>query len=251
MLLKRGVSYGTFAEIAKWVFADVAKRDFVLPGKKISDTRVSVITGLTRHDVKNLLVTTSPEEHLIEEKHHRATSILNGWRLDKNYVDEKSEPKVLTIKGAENSFEKLVKDFGGDVTYRSVLDELVRAGAVELLPDNKIRLKSKIYLPKEDEGEIISILGEDVSSLIRTIDHNIENTGTKDYLQLTASARYLSKENEALIRNEMKKRGIKFLEELDAWLATQEINPKSKDAKEYFSGGLGVYYFEEQDRGGK
>lgn len=251
MLLKRKVSYGTFAEIAKWVYADVAKREFELPGKKISDTRVSVITGLTRHDVKNLLVTSSPEEFAIEEKHNRVTSVISGWRLDKNYLDEKGEPKVLDAKGVHNSLEKLVKDFAGDVTFRAIYDELVQAGAIELLPNQKIKLKTKVLITKEEEGDKISILGEDVSALIQTINHNIEHKGSEDYLQLTSSVRYLPKEREAFIRNEVKKKGIRFIEDLDAWLVSQEIDPKSPEAKEYFSGGLGLFYFEKEEGGAK
>ena len=250
MLLKRGVSYGSFSEIAKWVFADVAKREFEIPGKKISDTRVSVITGLTRHEVKNLLVTTSPEDFSIEEKHHRATCILNGWRLDQRFLDVQGKPLVLDLKGEGNSFERIVKEFGGDITYRAALDELVRSDSVELIGDQKVRLKSTFLLPKKDEDEILSILGEDVSSLAETIQHNIEHKGTSDYLQLTASSRYLSKKNEAFVRNEIKKKGIKFLEELDAWLMTQEVSPEDKDS-EFFSGGVGVYYFEKRDGGTK
>ena len=251
MLLKRGVSYGTFADLAKWVFADVAKKEFEIPGKKISDSRVSVITGLTRHDVKNLLSTASPEEFKIEEKHHRATSIINGWVFDKAYQDSNGNLLELDLKGKEKSFESLVKEYGGDVTYRSILDELVRSDSLELLPNNKVRLKRKRFVPNLDEEQILSILGEDVSSLIRTIDHNIENPGQKDFLQLNASSIYLNKEKMALIRNEMKKKGIVFLQEIDAWLMTQEVDPQSKNAEEYYTGGLGIYYFEENSRGEK
>ena len=251
MLLKRGVSYGTFADLAKWVFADVAKKEFELPGKKISDTRISVITGLTRHEVKTLLATASPEEFKIEEKHHRATSIINGWLFNNKYHDKNGEPADLPLKGAEKSFESLVKEYGGDITFRSILDELVRSESLELLADNKIGLRKKIFLPNIDEEQVLSILGEDVSSLIRTIDHNINNSGKKDFLQLNASSLYLSKEKMPYIRNEMKKKGIVFLEEIDAWLMTQEVDPKSKKAQEYYTGGLGIYYFEENDRGAK
>jgi len=251
MLLKRGVSYGTFADVAKWVFADVAKKEFEIPGKKISDSRVSVITGLTRHEVKKLLATTSQEEFKIEERHHRATSIINGWRFDSKYHDKNGLPLELQLKGSSKSFESLVKQYGGDITFRSILDELVRSDSLELLADNKVRLKRKRFLPNADEEQIISILGEDVSALIRTIDHNIENPGKKDFLQLAASSQYLSKANMPFIQHEMKKKGIAFLQELDAWLMTQEVEPNNRNIDDQYSGGLGIYYFEDNDRGEK
>lgn len=251
MLLKRGVSYGTFADVAKWVFADVAKKEFEIPGKKISDSRVSVITGLTRHEVKKLLATTSQEEFKIEERHHRATSIINGWRFNKKYHDKNGIPAELPMKGTGNSFESLVKEYGGDITFRSILDELVRSDSLEILADNNIRLKRKRFLPNASEEQILSILGEDVSALIKTIDHNIENPGKKDFLQLNASSQYLAKANMPFIQHEMKKKGITFLEQLDAWLMTQEVDPKNRNTEEHYTGGLGIYYFEDTDRGEK
>lgn len=251
LLLKRGISYGTFADIAKWVFVDVAKKEFEIPGKKISDSRVSVITGLTRHDVKALSEKESPEENKTVEKYNRAITIINGWLYNKDYLDAYGDPADIPFKGEEKSFEALVKAYGGDITPRPIFDELVRSESIEQLPGGLIRLKKKMYVPNADEDQKFSILGTNVAALIRTIDHNIENPGKKDLLQLTASSRYLLKSHMPYIRNEMKKKGIAFLQEVDAWLMTQEVDKKEDGAKEYFEGGIGLYYFEENDRGAK
>ena len=251
MLLKRGISYGTFADIAKWVFVDVAKKEFEIPGKKISDSRIAVITGLTRHDVKVMSEQESPEEYKTVEKYNRATSIINGWLFSKDYQDSYGEPAEIPFKGNEKSFESLVKEYGGDITARPVFDELVRSESIEQLPGGKIRLKKNIFLPNTDEDQKFSILGTNVAALVRTIDHNIENPGKKDFLQLTASSLNLPKEKLPFIRNEMKKKGIEFLQDVDKWLMSQEIDPKSDEPKESFEGGVGLYYFEENDRGVK
>lgn len=251
MLLRRGISYGTFADIAKWVFVDVAKKEFEIPGKKISDSRVSVITGLTRHDVKALSEQESPEEFQTVEKYNRAISIINGWQYNKEYQDSDGESIEIPFKGSEKSFEALVKEYGGDITPRPIFDELVRSESIEQLPGGMIRLKKNIFMPKTDEDQKLSILGSNVAALVRTIDHNIENTGKKDLLQLTASSRYLLKSHMPYIRNEMKKKGITFLQDVDAWLMTQEVGKKEEGAEEFFEGGIGLYYFEENDRGAK
>ena len=48
ILLRNGISYGTFADIAKRQFIDVARNEFSIEGRKQSVSRMSVITGLTR-----------------------------------------------------------------------------------------------------------------------------------------------------------------------------------------------------------
>ena len=51
ILIRQGISYGELSEILKGVFVEVADRDFGLPGRKISQSRIAIITGLTRKEV--------------------------------------------------------------------------------------------------------------------------------------------------------------------------------------------------------
>src|SRR4030043_2117543 len=50
-LLRNGVPYQTFADIAKRVYVDVATEEFDIPGRKQSKSRVSILTGLSRKEV--------------------------------------------------------------------------------------------------------------------------------------------------------------------------------------------------------
>src|SRR3569832_1853769 len=60
LLLRNGVSYGAFADLAKWVYVDVANKVFGVAARKQTDSRISVITGLTRKDVARLMGTAAP-----------------------------------------------------------------------------------------------------------------------------------------------------------------------------------------------
>ena len=42
LVLKRGVAFGQFAELAKQVYVEVAKTDFAVPGRKMTVSRVAV-----------------------------------------------------------------------------------------------------------------------------------------------------------------------------------------------------------------
>ncbi|MEX1290347.1 MAG: DUF6502 family protein, partial [Desulfobacterales bacterium] len=41
ILLRNGVSYGTFADLAKWIYVDVAAKEFGIKGRKQTTSRVS------------------------------------------------------------------------------------------------------------------------------------------------------------------------------------------------------------------
>ena len=54
ILIRNGVAYGEFAEIAKEVYIDVAASDFKVPHRKMSQARISILTGLTRKEKMSL-----------------------------------------------------------------------------------------------------------------------------------------------------------------------------------------------------
>ncbi len=51
ILIRSGISYGEVAELMKTVFVEVAARDFDLPDRKTSLSRIAILTGLTRKEV--------------------------------------------------------------------------------------------------------------------------------------------------------------------------------------------------------
>ena len=55
ILLRQGISYVEFAEIVKAVYVEVALKDFKVEGRKATRTRVAVMTGLTRKEVKRVI----------------------------------------------------------------------------------------------------------------------------------------------------------------------------------------------------
>ena len=54
VLLRQGMPYGAFSDLAKRVYVDVAMQEFGIPGRKQSISRVSIMTGLTRKEVRRI-----------------------------------------------------------------------------------------------------------------------------------------------------------------------------------------------------
>lgn len=54
LMLRKGVTYTMFADLLKEVFVDVAHREFRLDGTVPTDSRVSLLTGVHRKDVRRL-----------------------------------------------------------------------------------------------------------------------------------------------------------------------------------------------------
>ena len=54
MLLRNGIGYREFAEIAKSAFVDVATSEYGLRGRPTNISRVAVMTGVTRKEVRRI-----------------------------------------------------------------------------------------------------------------------------------------------------------------------------------------------------
>jgi hypothetical protein len=148
ILLRNGVSYSTFSDFVKWVYVDVAGKEFGIEGRKQSASRVSVITGLSRKEVMRVRQLSRPDDRASTEKYNRAARVIAAWRRDKNFLDGEGKPAPLPMAGPAVSFSALVKRFSGDVPVRATLDELIRVGAVERLEDGRVSLLTRTYIPR-------------------------------------------------------------------------------------------------------
>jgi Family of unknown function (DUF6502) len=180
LLLEKGISYDQAADVLRKTYCDVAFTDaFALPGRKQTDSRVSVLTGLTRKDVARLKEMTLESPGLMAN-HNRATRVATGWWLDHPDAAAASGVKALPLEGDGPSFATLVRKFSGDMPVRAVLDELLRLKAVTF-DGSIVELVRHNYVPDGSEVNKIEYLGTDVADLISTISHNLR-AGPSDAL---------------------------------------------------------------------
>jgi hypothetical protein len=246
ILLRNGVSYSTFSDFVKWVYVDVAGKEFGIEGRKQSTSRVSVITGLSRKEVMRVRLLPRPDDRASTEKYNRAARVIAAWRRDRNFLDAEGKPAPLPMAGPGVSFSELVKLFSGDVPLRATLDELIRVGAVERLEDGSVSLLTRTYIPESSDADKLHILGTDVAHLITTIDHNLKSDPIGPLFQRKVAYDNLPDEVLPAFRKHSAKRAQAFLESLDRWLAQRDrdVTPTDKGTGRN-QAGIGIYYFEE------
>jgi hypothetical protein len=246
ILLRNGVSYSTFSDFVKWVYVDVAGKEFGIEGRKQSTSRVSVITGLSRKEVMRVRKLPKPDDSASTERYNRAARVIAAWRRDRNFLDAEGKPAPLPMAGPGVSFSQLVKRFSGDVPVRATLDELIRVGAVEHLEDGSVSLLTRTYIPESSDADKLHILGTDAAQLISTIDHNLKSDPSGPFFQRKVAYDNLPDEILPLFRKHSAKRAQTFLESLDRWLAQhdRDVTPTVKGTGRN-QAGIGIYYFEE------
>lgn len=251
ILLRHGMPCDVLSAVTRRVYVRVAAEEFVLPGKKQSTSRVSILTGLTRKVVRRILTTADVEEQEATDRYNRAARVITGWIRDKEFHGRAGAPLALPVEGKNASFGKLVRRYSGDLLVRAMLDELLRVGAVRRAKDGRIRLQARFYVPEQSEKEKLHILGTDTADLISTIAHNLNRQAVPRFQR---KVMYDNVPVEAVqeFQHLSADQAQAFLENIDLWLSQRDrdVNPAVNGTGRKRV-GLGIYYFEDNFEAGQ
>jgi hypothetical protein len=246
ILLRNGVSYGTFADIARSQFVEVARKEFAIEGRKQTISRMAVVTGLTRKEIHRITRQSQPDDRSSADRYNRAARVIAGWRRDRDFLSPRGKPMVLPVSGPGNTFQELVRRYSGDIPHRAVLDELAAEGTVLVTDDDQVRLVERAYVPKADESMKLHILGVDTAYLIDAIGHNLRAGGAPPMFQRKVLYDNLPDDVLPEFRRLSRKYSQRLLEKLDGWLAARDrdANPDVRGDGRNIA-GLGIFYIEE------
>lgn len=248
LLLKNGVGYREFSEICKELFVEVASDDHGLRGRKTNMSRVAVMTGLSRKEVRKIRdkIGTGGSEAVLRPS--RPESVLSIWHTHPDFVDHRHKPRRIRFDGVGATFCELVSRAGGDIPPRAMLVELLRSGAV-IEEGEKLRVVSRSYVPEPDDPQAIFLAGGAIRDLSSTIYHNLscENLEGRFFERHVFSDR-LTSEQRSRFRKLAHDRGQLLLEDLNAWLSDRELSQAVNQDNHALECspriGVGVYFFD-------
>ena len=243
-LLRAGIGYREFSEAAKAAFITEATEGFGVRGRATNISRVAVMTGLSRKEVKRIR-----DEGLDDYlKYTVAISpgalVLQFWHTDPKYSDESGRPNVLDFDGPDCSFSSLVKGCAGDIPPGAIRAELIRIGAVKELPGKKLIALKRDFVPSGLDERLILGLDAIIQSTAQTLSHNCDPKNVDDlfFQQLwgvnTISPKYFNE-----IKNEARERLTEVGKGFDDYLATFEALSQAETSVGA-EVGIGLYYYE-------
>jgi len=246
ILLDHGVPFATFAEVARWVYVEVAENHFALPGRKQTDSRISVITGLTRKDVARIKKVDKPADEASALSYNRAARVVSAWVRDYPMEGTASGVALLPVEGSRRSLSALIHKYSGDMPVRAVIDELLRVGAIRIHDSGEAELLHRHYMPPPGERRKLVYLGDDVGDLISTIGHNLTAKPSEALFQRKVFYDNIPAEHLASVRAVARKRGEAAIDAL-----VNDMGAHDRDANEKVQGEgrfravVGIYYHEE------
>jgi hypothetical protein len=179
LFLDHRVTYPILTGLLKEAYVEVAERHFALLGKKQTTTRVSLLTGIHRKDVKRLREST-PGDEPPQTAAPLGAQLVGQWMGAPEYQDEGGGPLALPRLAAATqgpSFEGLVASISTDIRPRAVLDEWLRLNAVHLDEQDRVILNAGAFVPSGGFDEKVFFLARNLRDHIAAGAHNLRGTG--------------------------------------------------------------------------
>ena len=240
VMLRNGIACGSFEELVRKAYVDEAF-ELARQQGKATVSSVSAQTGLSRKEVKRLQDLESGDASGNSQKYNRAIRVISGWMNDSRFLSPAGVPRPLDMEGSEFSFAALVKQYSGDIPTRAMFDLLQKSGCVEK-QDGKVYLVSHAYVPGNDPGDVINILGTDTGELMNTIIHNMSAATDQRRFQRKVSSHRLASAHVDAFQKYAGRRSQALLEDLDNWLTEHEST--TEDDARYVS--MGIYFFQDE-----
>jgi hypothetical protein len=161
LLVARGISFGDLSERLKHHYLKAAQAS---AGQQVSDSRLSILTGLQRRDVRRLVETPLPDE---PRKPNHQTRLVALWQVDATYAG-----RDLPRRG-EGGFDELALRIRRDIHPRTILNALLDAGTVAIQPDSSIRLLVPSFQPLAGSEGQLDYLADNAGDFLTASAHNV------------------------------------------------------------------------------
>jgi hypothetical protein len=250
LLLTHSITYPFLTNLLKSIYVEVATEEFRLQGKPQTDSRISLLSGIHRKDVKNL----RPEkvlEQTIPPSVSLSTKLVKLWTSDPQRLDETGRhrplPKLMS-EGGGASFEGLVASVSKDIRSRVILDEWLRTGIAKIDAEGRVCLNTDATFNETDFEEKAYYIGQNLHDHLSAASHNLHGQ-QPPLLESSIHCNRLTSESVAELDALAKKLGMQVLDAVKQRASELEVRDANKpDAQQRINFGLYFFNAESNER---
>ena len=245
-LIAHSIPFPFISNLIRGVYVDVADQEFPVAGKRQTDSRITLLTGVHRKDVKRLRAQRYPAL-----RPSRAASLgsqlIARWTTLPEYLDVQGLPQVLPrlAQTAAPSFESLVRSLSTDIRPRAVLDEWLRLGIAHIDDQDCVCLNVQAFIPPPGSEEMAYYFGRNLHDHVAAAVHNMLGK-QEPFLERSVNYNNMSPAAVTELTELAKRRGMEVLQELNA-RALQLQQQDSGLANASHRINFGLYLFAEDE----
>jgi len=243
LLLRSGVTYKTFGEVAKAAFVHEAMLESDSKGRLTNTSRVAVRTGLSRKEVRRICETGIAQKIRVDHSGPPAR-VLDVWHSDPRFMDKTGSPRDMPFEGEAPNFSDVVRAAGGDVPPGAVRAELIRASAVMELDNGFLRPSKRYFVPADFDEKAITILSGILFPMIAGVDHNANPGRTAPGFIQRFAFMNLPENSRSEFRSWSRQEATSFIEAMNKRLTSLGQTGDDAESTDDVISGVGVFYYE-------
>jgi hypothetical protein len=246
LMLANNLSYTFAIDLLKTLFVEVADQDFTIDDKRQTDSRISLMSGVHRKDVRRLRELQPNAEDVMPGNVSLGSQLIALWNANPAYTDNEGIPKPLPRFASDNadaSFESMVRSLSTDIHPRAVLDEWLRLGVAKLDEDNFVHLTTDMFIAQEGFDEKVFYFGHNLHDHAAAAVSNVIGQ-RPGFFERCVHYDELSQQSVMAIADLAQKQGMKALRGVNA--VADEAAAGDKSAKKAnMRMTYGVYFYAE------
>jgi hypothetical protein len=156
LMLRSGVTFPVLADVMRHLFVDVAVTDILTRADARTDSRISLLTGIHRKEIRRYRQM-PPDPATVPEVVTITSQIIARWLGSPPFADDTGQPRPLPRLAeagvAGPSFDALVCSVTTDIRSRAVLDDWLEQGLVRMAPTGCVVLNADAFIPRPGNAE--------------------------------------------------------------------------------------------------
>lgn len=240
-LIAQGVTAPALYNIVKQTYVDVAAHQL---GDAATDSRINVMTGVHRRDVKEFRNRDRSEDTALSQKISILSSVIGRWLSEPMYRNG-DDPAVLPRFGNDvASFEALVRSVSRDIRPRTVLDELLRQQIISVT-DDQVTLVLDGLIGAGDTDQKLHFFAHNLGDHMQSAVDNLLSEPSP-HMERAVYYNNLSVQSVSDIEQEARALGHEALRKVNAFAATRQAEDlkTGPDAHRF---RFGVFFYKEDE----
>jgi hypothetical protein len=173
LLLRHGVTYPAFAASLKQAFIQAAQDELKNQGRALTDSAVSLLSGVHRRDVRNLTRVDTATNIAPAAPLSMSSQVVAQWLTQPQYLDTDDQPIPLQRTSPAGGFDALVASISTDIRPRAVLEDMLRLGIVQET-ESGVRLLEAGLAPRQGFAEMAQLLQANVHDHLAAATQNLD-----------------------------------------------------------------------------
>jgi Family of unknown function (DUF6502) len=214
---------------------------------RINISGIAATTGIPRAEISRILKSNANTYAQSTNRQDKSTNrILAAWHGEPKFTNSDGQPADLKLYGRGATFESLVKSHGRGIPTRAVLDELIRARAVEVLSSQKIRAKASFAVDRGITPQAVRAFGDRATELLLAMLLNMREPESSHFVA-SVSGSSVPTDALPLLRKELSNKSAEFLADIQESLNQQPRTSRTRSASNTVS--VTVFSHESPGRG--